>query len=251
VAIVGLCAAVSGCAGAGATRLPTRAKGSGGEAIQRKDLDLTFLQGDTARREEVVQRLSSIDTGYANPRLFWGRWTDSKWGYGWFDLPCSTKRCSGGTGDAKRVWHLHNLLVTFDENGVMQKKELISDDKVFWRELHEKLTEAPVRELPQATTLSAHVRTCPEEITLTKEWMQIASGCKKAGVVKISPLKIVRISHGGLFMDKSHAGTTCHSLYLSEDSAMGKKISFCTDGAQVATVFQYLQQVGPSNMRWE
>ncbi len=108
-------AILSGCAGA--TRLPLRAKGPAGESLDRKKLDLEFLGAPDTRRDQVVERLGSIDTAYQNPRLFWGRWSDSKWGYWWF--------VAGGNsaaGDAKRVWHVHNLLVSFDENGTVRKK---------------------------------------------------------------------------------------------------------------------------------
>ena len=100
----------SGCAGA--TRLPARTRGPAGDDLQVKQLDLAFLDASGTQRQEVLSRLSSVDTSYANPRLFWGRWSDSKWGYWWF--------MAGGTsaaGDAKRIWHVHNLLVSFDENG--------------------------------------------------------------------------------------------------------------------------------------
>src|SRR6266436_6012682 len=89
-------AILSGCAGA--TRLPMRAKGLAGEALQNKQLDLAFLDAPGTQRDEVVNRLSSVDTAYSNSRLFWGRWSESKWGYWWF--------IAGGTaaaGDAQRI----------------------------------------------------------------------------------------------------------------------------------------------------
>jgi hypothetical protein len=66
----------SGCAGA--TRLPMRTRGPAGEALPAKQLDLAFLDVGGTQREEVVRRLSSVDTAYSNPRLFWGWWSDSK-----------------------------------------------------------------------------------------------------------------------------------------------------------------------------
>ena len=247
---IGLCLAIlSGCAGA--TRLPTRTKGPEGQAVQKKELNLSFLEANAARHDEVVNRLSSIDTGYSNRRLFWGRWSDSKWGYGWFAFGCSTAKCSNGTSDSQRVWRVHNLLVTFDENGMMQKKELISDDKVFWRELHATLAAGQPTGIPRTATVSARGPMCLTQMTLTKDLMRVNIGCKQTLMVPISPLNIERFGHNVRFEDKSHAGSTCHSLYLSEKTAVGKKISFCGGGPEVVTMFEYLLQASRSNMLWE
>jgi len=86
------------------------------QPMQRKQLDLGFLDAPGTQRQEVLSRLSVVDTAYSNPRLFWGRWSDSKWGYWWF-----VAAQTGGAGDAKRVWHVHNLLVSFDENGAVRQ----------------------------------------------------------------------------------------------------------------------------------
>ena len=103
------CTFLCGCVGA--TRLPVRARGPAG-SIQKKEIDLNFVQVGTTRREEVINQLGAISTGYSNSRLFWGRWTESKWGYWWVvGYPCNN--CMAG--DAHRKWHIQNLLVAFDE----------------------------------------------------------------------------------------------------------------------------------------
>ena len=136
----------SGCAGA--TRLPKRARGPAGENLENKQLDLTFLDAPGTQRQEVVNRLSSVDTTYANPRLFWGRWSESKWGYWWFVASTNDAR-----GDAKRVWHTHNLLVAFDENGTVRQKEVIDNDRSLWPELHAQLAAAPALDLAEPVSL--------------------------------------------------------------------------------------------------
>jgi hypothetical protein len=50
---------------------------------------MSFLQTGTTRREDVLTQLHLIDTTCSNPRLFWGRWSESKWGYWW----CARKTC--------------------------------------------------------------------------------------------------------------------------------------------------------------
>jgi hypothetical protein len=76
---------LSGCVGA--TKLPTKTIGPAGTKLENNEIDFTFLQAGTTRREEVVSKLNRIDTGYSSPQMFWGRWSESKWGH-WGD--CSS-----------------------------------------------------------------------------------------------------------------------------------------------------------------
>jgi hypothetical protein len=59
---------------------------------------MAFLEAASMHREEVTSKLANIDTGYKDPRLFWGRWADSKWGYWGF-----VAGGNSGAGDAKRI----------------------------------------------------------------------------------------------------------------------------------------------------
>lgn len=51
----------SGCVGA--TRLPARSRGPGGTQIEPKQIDLAFVQTGTTQRQEVLDKLSMINTG--------------------------------------------------------------------------------------------------------------------------------------------------------------------------------------------
>jgi len=263
------CALVlSGCVGV--TRLPTKTNGPTGTTIQKNDIDLTFLRDGTTRREEVVNTLSRIDTGYSNSRMFWGRWNESNSGY-WVIGPFG--------GDAERNWHVRNLLVSFDENGVMQAKKLTDDGKVVDSELLAQLAKAPPLDLSQPVLITtAHGvyaysnsdRGELRDITLTKDGMLLSGNeistlhrfrhnVKYFPVVKVPLLNVERISYD----DKAVAGRICHVLHLTEKTPirsqtgqymgqdMGKKILVCTSADDLATIFKYLLQAGPPNMRWE
>lgn len=243
VSVLAVSAAIlSGCAGA--TRLPLRAKGLAGEPLQNNKLDLAFLDAPGTQRDEVVSRLSSVDTAYSNPRLFWARWRESKWGYWWV--------IAGGysaAGDAKRIWHIHNLLVSFDENGIVRKKELFKDDKSLWTELHTRLADAPPLDLSQPIPIEVIGPGKVQAMTLGKDSIQFDR--RNALLpVQISPQAIVRISHSRLGIIGNPV-VTCHTLHLAEKSPMGKKISFCARPAYVATTFQYFQQHGSPQLRWD
>jgi hypothetical protein len=210
----------------------------------------------TTRREEVSKKLASIDTGYSNPRLFWGRWAVSKWGYWWMvGAPCAGNCLAG---DAKRIWHAHNLLITFDETGIVQNQQIIDDDTALWRELHAQMGKMPPLDLSKPLTISsASYR--EKMIVLTNAGMKITgyktrpqvAGYKAKPYVRISPVNVIGIRHVGTADKKAHPGLTCHTLQLVEKSAFGKNIRFCAEPPQLMTLFQYLEQNAPSGMRWE
>jgi hypothetical protein len=170
-------------------KLRPRANGPTGKTIQKDDIDLTFLQAGTTRREEVASRLSRIDTGYSSPRMFWGRWNESKAGI------AAIGPFGGGAG---RIWNVRNLLVSFDENGVMQSKDLIGSEKVLERELRAQLAKAPPLDLSQPEQIWVKNTYYGElEMTLTRDGigMLVPNREKpsKSLEVEISPLKIGRI----------------------------------------------------------
>lgn len=228
----------------GATRLPARAQGTSGATIDEKQLDLSFLQVGVTRREEVIKKLSMIDSGYSDPGLFWGRWADSKWGYWWV--------VAGGyssTGDAKRVWHVKNLLVTFDKDGVMRdRQEIVDDDKLLWRRLHEYVSQAPPFDPGQQVSISTTWAGITR-VTLIRDGMEIER--RKKPPVSIPASKVVRISHGGKGAQGGQTGSTCHMLHFLEKTGIGKAFAFCADAPTVVAVFQYFQKLGPAEMRWE
>ena len=84
------------------------------------------------------------------------------------------------------------------------------------------------------------------EMTLTKD--AIIMG--RYSNVEIWPRKVTRISYERFF-GSPRSDSICHSLHLSEKTRLGKRILFCTSAANLPTIFKYLQQAGPPNMRWE
>jgi hypothetical protein len=139
-----------------------------------------FLESAAVQQKDVADKLASIDTGYRDPHLFWGRWADSKWGYWWLAMavvPGAGGGSPAAAGNAKRIWHVKNLLVTFDDNGVMQKREVIDDDRILWRRLHEHVAMMPALDLSQPEFLSVdtpHSR----PILLHREYFEVTAAKK-------------------------------------------------------------------------
>ena len=243
-----LLAGLLACLGCiGATRLSARSHGPEGADIQKQELDLSFLQVGITRRDDVLSRLHSVDSGYSNPHLFWGRWSDSKWGY-WVVV---VGMGGGGAAGAGRNWHVHNLLVTFDEKGVMQEQKLIDNDRVLWRELHTRLADAPRLDLSQPMAIpleGSYDYDTPVRLTISKDAIHVKHR-KARRSCDISPLNVSRFQHWST--KGASPGTTCHILKLAERTAAGKRVSFCAAPMDVATMFQYLGEYGSTEMAWE
>ncbi|MFI5095240.1 MAG: hypothetical protein ACHQIK_17525 [Candidatus Acidiferrales bacterium] len=111
-----LCVTLLGCLGA--TRLPKRTRTPEGTEV--KNIDLSFLHPGQTTRAEVKERLKLIDTGYQGDHFFLGRWSSSVWG-AW-----AVGLWSGGGG---RVWKNGNLLVEFDDAGIVKRFEPFDDTK--------------------------------------------------------------------------------------------------------------------------
>ncbi len=238
-----------GCVGA--TRLPVRSRGPEGTSIQKNEMDLSFLQSGSTSREDVVSKLHAIDTAYSNPRLFWGRWSQSKWGYWWIVAGGGPGGGGGVAGDAARIWHVHNLLVTFDEKGVMQTQKVVDDDHTLWRTLHSELANQPPLDLSEPITLSLG-NADPPTLTLSKDAIHVERR-KAEKSFDVSPLKVTRFSHHkyGPEGHASSAATSCHKLHLAEKTRSGKSFSFCAKPGDVAIMFQYLHEYGAAKMSWE
>lgn len=84
--------------------------------------DLSFIKAGTTSRADVIERLGWMDTGIKDDRFFIGRWAESSWGVLWFGaVPY------GAAGDWTRKWNAHNVLIDFDENGVVQQVSYFAD----------------------------------------------------------------------------------------------------------------------------
>lgn len=103
-------------------RFPTQTTNASSQKI-----DLTFLKAGSTTREEVSEKLASIDTGVKQKEFFWGRPRVSKYreilmvGY----VP---------VGPLDRMWGVENLLVSYDANGVVKTSVVVGDSHLL-REL--------------------------------------------------------------------------------------------------------------------
>ena len=185
-----------------------------------------------------------INTGYKDSHLFWGRWAKSQWGYWWMVIALSGG--GAGAGDANRIWHVHNMLITFDENGVVTGKQLLDDELQLYRELNRYAATLTQIDAGEIISLDGEPR-----IALTREWVEAVRTGRKTSTIRVSPDKIVRIAHTGVNDKSNNPGMSCHILYLSEKTVFGNKLRFCSEGPALVATLRYLHRYGSPNMQWE
>jgi hypothetical protein len=114
-----------------------------------KNVDLTFIRPGQTTRVEVQEKLKLIDAGYQGSQFFLGRWSSSSWGT-WAVLTGYTNSYIGGG----RVWKSGNLLVEFDDAGLVKTSKLFDDSHA----ILELTTVAERTPLPMAAPMELAVK---------------------------------------------------------------------------------------------
>ena len=127
-------------------RMPTQTIDRSGKPLE---LDLTFLKPGSTTRDEVIKRLSAIDTGVSQSNFYWGRWDSSRW---------RTTAVGFVPPEGERVWRAHNLLIQFDQNGIV-KTWLVAGDKELAQQLDAFDTVTTDSPLDLSSPLHATVKT--------------------------------------------------------------------------------------------
>jgi hypothetical protein len=152
-----LCTFCTGCIVP--VRVPTKAISVSGET--GKKLDLGFIKAGVTTREEIVQKLSWVDTGVKEDNLFVGRWAQSSWGIAW-----AVGSGYSAAGGWNRAWAIHNRLIDFDEKGIVLQTSDLTD-----KELLKKLTERVSNDPLHPLDLSEPIRASVEYIRSDKHFL--------------------------------------------------------------------------------
>ncbi len=117
-----VCAFYAGCVLP--MRAPTKIQTTAGKGL-KNTVDLSFIQPGRSTREEVESRLGWIATGVRDERFSLGRWSESKWGVAW-----ALGGYAAAAGGWNRHWKVHNLLVDYDECGVVEQFSQIPNEEL-------------------------------------------------------------------------------------------------------------------------
>lgn len=252
-----LCAFFSGCVVP--MRAPTKTRSSSGEV--GKKLDLDFIQAGTTTRAEVGQKLAWIDTGVKDDRLFLGRWAESSWGVLW----AAGGYEGAGAAAWNRAWKTHNLVLDFDEKGVVQQVSFVSDEDIL-RTLSDRVSKDPSRSLD----LSAPIEVPVEYIRSSKHFMGTLilgrdafafledreTKSKEAYDFRISPAGISHLSMGhggpikierGVASDVLPPGNVVVTIHFKQKTSVGSKIKVGVDIPTTMILMKYIAQTRPGS----
>jgi hypothetical protein len=111
IALILLCVLTTAC-------LPLPIKTVRGVSGKAKSQDYSFIKEGQTTREEVIDKLGWMDSGIQEKRLFWGRWNYSE-RVTIFVFP--------GAVGPYRSYTTCNLLIEFDERGIVSRSQRISE----------------------------------------------------------------------------------------------------------------------------
>lgn len=95
--------------------------------IQRKKPKLEFLKEGTTTKADVSRELGDFNTNASQERFIWSRWQQVKVQTEWFFV--GSNGYSGGVaGGSTRAWVIKNVLAGFDDNEILAKHLICSDD---------------------------------------------------------------------------------------------------------------------------
>jgi len=110
--------------------VPVRTRARTGPGGEERALDLKFLRIGTTTKNEVLEKIGWMETwigGCKHERIFWGRWQGSSWAIGGlYGAPPAPVMLPGG----ERKWSWRNLLLEFDEKGIVQRFATMPDKRV-------------------------------------------------------------------------------------------------------------------------
>lgn len=251
-----LCVFSVGCAVP--LRAPTKTRSVSGEKAGKK-IDLDFIKVGVTGREEVVQKLGWIDTGVKNDRFFLGRWASSSWGVLW---------AAGGeyaaAGGWNRSWSVHNLLLDFDEKGVVRHVSYVRD-----KDLLEALSTRAAQDWSGSLNLSTPIevpvayvccgKQFPGTLTLGRDAFQFLldreTGANELYDFKTSPENISQLSVAGpLARDPRpaerwtpHPERLLMTIHFKRKTPVGQKMSVQVDIPAMMTLIKYIAQTRPGS----
>jgi hypothetical protein len=209
-------------------------------------IDLTFIQAGATTREDVGQKLGWVDTGIKDDKLFVGRWAQSSWGVAW--------AAGGGysaTGGWSRTWKTHNLIVDFDDKGVVQRKWLVPDKDVI-NTLSELLSANPSRPLDLSAPIEAPIEYIHSgkrllgTLALGRDDLSFVEdrdkGSKVAYDFKTSPRNISHLSLGNWVTSNSnHPENVVVTIHFRQKTAVGNKLTARMDLPTLVILIRYIQ----------
>ena len=248
IALAALLLACSGCFG---PSVPVRV------AIKTKDitgtdreLDFTFLKAGATTRKDVAKNLAPIDTGAQERRFFWGRWERSSWASA--PLLAPYPPLSG------REWGPQNILITFDQNDVVQGWKVLKDKDLFL-EL-DRLEQGPAAPLNLSAPVRLNVQLPNEgsesrflDLVLSTASLEFGAHHDGFKMDRGNLLKITSAREGTFKTDVSlhHNPDPAHvwiTLHFARRTQLGKSVTCGIDPPGFVVLRRYVREARSPNV---
>ena len=214
-----------------------------GSASVQKVPDLTLLHAGQSSRQEVLHQLAAIDTGYGGEDLFFGRWVSSGSGWIWFIAGDDT-----GAGGYWRNWRVHNVLVTFDENGMVKDLNKVDDKRLL----------GTAARLPHSQFYSGDL-SIPIDMYVRRQFQRPVALLLKADFIafdhpdppkiyfhitprEVSRLRLIRCHH-------PDPGSVQMQLDFRGKTALGRRVVFRIAPPDLLRLTEYLQTANPTALQ--
>lgn len=235
------------CAGCIIVPVRVQTKTISVSGVAGKKLDLGFIKAGATRREEVEQKLGWVDTGVKDDNFFVGRWAESSWGAAW--------AAGGGysaAGGWNRAWTTHNLIVDFDDNGVVLQTSQLPDKDVI-EAFSERISKEPVHPLDLSVPIRVPVeyfrsgKSFPGTLILSKDDFSFLEdremGSKVAYDFKTQPENLVHLKLGNwVTSNSSHPENMPVTINFKRRTPVGSKFVAQMDLPATMILLKYIRQ---------
>jgi hypothetical protein len=230
-------------------RVPSKTRTPGGELKQK--VDLSFIATGVTTREEVSQKLGWVDTGVSDKYFFFGRWADSSWGVAW-----AAGGYGAGAAGWNRKWTFHNLLLDYDEKGVVQRVSSFPDKEIL-QVLGERVREPGEPSADQSAEVSVEYvrgpRKFPGAVVLAGPALSFVADRqtkpKERYDFTTSAANLSHLSLSG--MVKEHPEKLTLVIHFREKTPVGRKFLVCVDMRGALALARYVASQGKKNGRQE
>ncbi len=225
-------------------RAPTRTNGLAGK-MEKVSLD--FVQAGKTTRQEVTEKLGETDTSVRENRLFLGRWATSKWGVLWM--------VGGGysaAGGWNRGWARHNVLISFDDQDIVQEFRKFSDEDLV-KQLSAWVAEGHGQPLDLSSPIEIPVEhrhgsgvAFPGTLILSSDSFEYRENEKhnfKISPQQIRDIQLTSVGHG----DKSDPRYLNETIHFTQKTNVGGKMTIRVDVPTIMTLVKYVAQTRPNS----
>jgi len=217
----------------------------------KSTVDPSFIKVGQTSREEVVEKLGWADTGVKDDRFFICRWSESSWAALWF---------LGGPGAGEagwyRPWNDHNLLIEFDEKGVVQRSTYFPD-KDFLVTLSSLVAKYPAHTLDLSAPIEVQVLYMgyrpyfgklvlgPQSVSFVEDPGFHAKGKHDFQTTPENLRDVVMIS--GEEPSKKREEQVIEVIHFKRHTKVGDKMEIRTNFPTTMILLKYIAQIGSAS----